>query len=117
MDDSLRKLKGDELREFVDKPSGSISVLIEPELPRTTVTATRPDVGQRREWRFEQTPQSPDADARLEEVSTWLTGVLQVKPTWLGAAKLFTASVTSDQLRTMLDSPLIRAIHSNNVRR
>jgi hypothetical protein len=95
---------------------GPLSVLIEVDVPATQVRF-RDDQGSGRRVPAEvlvPTPrQQADIDARIAEAGRFLEQVLGGPPVWLDAANAFAASATGPQLRQIVTSPLVKAIHPN----
>ena len=93
------------------------SVLIELDLPpqQVQVAASRHRPGEMPKRQFvEETAEELEAAKNtVQQAGEFLKNTLGETPHWLRAARAYVADVTSDQLRTLAGSPLIKTIRLN----
>lgn len=93
-----------------------VSVLIEVDVPATRV-GFREEPGSGRRVPAEVLAPTPEEQAEIDtttaEAGRFLEEVLGGPPLWLEAANAYVASTTGSQLREIVRSPLVKAIHPN----
>jgi len=56
-------------------------------------------------------------ETAVEEAREFLSGQLEQAPVWLAAAKAFAGVARPDRLEAIAESPLVRAVDADHVRR
>ncbi len=113
-----QKIPNQELRKLATEESDQVaSVLIEVELPSQQVDFARaPDApGSYRSMRIapESSEQQTTNRQLVDAANEYLTSVLGTSPRWLRSARAFVASVTPEQLRQIVRSPLVKEVQPN----
>jgi hypothetical protein len=112
------KIPNPELYRIAAQPSGgAASVLIEVNLPPQQVQIDRRSpahAGAPRRWLLEESAEQQESNQRtIEQAGLSLRELLGEAPHWINSARAFVARVTSEQLREIARSPLIKTIHLN----
>jgi hypothetical protein len=116
-DTLAQKIQSPELyRMAVEGTGEKASVIIELEMPPSQVHVEgSPRSGEpiRRRFVEESADQQNAATETVKQATAFLENELGKPPHWLRAAHAFVADVSPSQLRTLADSPLIKAIRLN----
>jgi hypothetical protein len=112
------KLKGDEVvRHAQGATDATLSVLIQPDLPRRRVSLTRTNPRNTGEhWSSRSlaiAPSSSDDRKTIEQTAQFLCKLLHKDVPWLESARTFVAEVTPDELRQVAEHPNIKAVWHN----
>jgi hypothetical protein len=117
------KLADEELRRLSAKRGpGTLSVIVQLELPRPRVEMGRSErggVGALRPRRVETESESEQRSLEdlIARARAFLEQLLGKSPVWLGAARAFGVEASGDQLRAIARSPLVRRIYLSRLRR
>jgi hypothetical protein len=117
--DLATRIPDPNLRRLAEtRSSQTVSVLIEPDLPRQRLDfeeMSEPGTGRPRPARVapETADETREIETRTASTQVFLRGVLDSDPRWLRSSRVFVADVTGDQLAAIARSPLTRAIHPN----
>lgn len=112
------KFKGDEVVRHAQGASDiTLSVLIQPNLPRRRVSLTRTSprtIGRHWSSRGLSVAPPPEDDRKtIEQTAQFLRELLHKDVAWLESARTFVAEVTPDELRRVAGHPDIKAVWHN----
>lgn len=117
------KLADEELRRLTDRGgAGTLSVIVQLELPRPRVEIERLErggVGAFRPRVVETESESGQSSLEdsIAQARAFLEQLLDKSPVWLSAASAFGVEASGDQLETIARSPLVRRVYLSRLRR
>lgn len=114
---NIPKLKGNEVvRHAQEASNATLSVLIQPDMPRRRVTFTRAaprDLGGH--WSARGLAVTPSGEQEIvQQTAEFLRELLRKDVPWLESARSFVAEVTPSELRRIAEHPTVKAVWHNH---